>query len=297
MTLSSIPELANIVLPAFLVIAAGFLFSRTKKIDISSINDLVVYVTTPCLIISSLSDFTMNPSVTAKIFLSMSAVIFATIIIGGALTKTFRLDSRVYLPPVVFANTGNLGLPLCLFAFGQYGFNIAILCVVSAMLLHYTAGILILDSGRNHLREIFRLPLIYATVAGIIINSVGFDIPVVIERPVALLGDITIPAMLFSLGYKLSEMKISRLWLSFFFGSARIFLGVILGVVFVNMFGLKGVEAKVVILECAMPPAVFNFVLAEKYGRDSETVASIIVAGTAVSLLVLPFVISYLVNQ
>ena len=163
------------------------------------------------------------------------------------------------------------------------------------MLLHYTVGILILGSGKNHLREIFRLPLIYATVAGIIINSVGFDIPVVIERPVTLLGEITIPAMLFSLGYKLSEMKISRLWLSFFFGSARIFLGVILGVVFVNMFGLKGVEAKVVILECSMPPAVFNFVLAEKYGRDSETVASIIVAGTAVSLLVLPFVISWLV--
>ena len=62
MTLSSIPQLANIVLPAFLVIAAGFLFSRTKKIDISSINDLVIYVTTPCLIISSLSDFTMDPS-------------------------------------------------------------------------------------------------------------------------------------------------------------------------------------------------------------------------------------------
>ncbi len=294
MTLSSIPQLANIVLPAFLVIAAGFLFSKTKRIDISSINDLVVYVTTPCLIISSLSNFTMNPSVTAKLFISISAVIFSTIIIGGLLTRALRLDSRIYIPPMVFANTGNLGLPLCLFAFGQYGFNIAILCVVSTMLLHYTVGIFILGSG--NLREIFKLPLIYATVAGIIINSVSFDIPVIIDRPVALLGQITIPAMLFSLGYKLSEMKLSKLWLSFFFGSARIFLGFILGVLVVNIFGLKGVEAKVVILECSMPPAVFNFVLAEKYLTDSETVASIIVAGTVVSLAVLPFVISYLVN-
>ncbi|MCY3986942.1 MAG: AEC family transporter [Candidatus Dadabacteria bacterium] len=296
MTLSSIPQLANIVLPAFLVIAMGFFFRRAKKIDISSINDLVVYVTTPCLIISSLSDFTMDPSVTAKLFLSISAVIFSTIIIGGALTKALQIDSRVYLPPLVFANTGNLGLPLCLFAFGQYGFNIAILCVVATMLLHYTVGIMILGSAKG-LREILTLPLIYATVAGIVINSVGFQVPVVIERPVALLGEITIPAMLFALGYKLSEMKLSRLWLSCFFGSARIFLGVILGAIFVNVFGLKGVEAKVVILECSMPPAVFNFVLAEKYGRDSETVASIIVAGTGISLLVLPFVISYLVNQ
>ena len=290
---SSIPEIANIVLPAFFVIAAGFLFSRAKRMDVSPVNEIVVYVTTPCLIISSLSDFRTDPAVAARLFLSISSVIAVSAAVGWVLVKTLRLDYRVYLPPVLFANTGNMGLPLCLFAFGTYGFNVAILCVVSMMLLHYTAGIMILDS-RKDFREIFRLPLIYATVAGVAISASGWQMPVVGERPVDLLGQVTIPAMLFSLGYKLSEMKISKLWTSFLFGSARIFLGVFLGAFFVNAFGLEGVEAKVVILECAMPPAVFNFVLAEKYGRDSETVASIIVAGTVVSLFAVPVVISYL---
>lgn len=293
MTLSSIPQIADIVFPAFIVIASGFFFTRVKKIDVSPISDLVIYVTTPCLIISSLSDFTIDPSVAAKVFLSIAGMVFVSMIAGGALVRGLGLDRRIYLPPVLFANTGNLGLPLCLFAFGQYGFNIAILCVVSTILLHYTVGILILDS-RKDLREIFRLPLIYAAVAGVAISATGYQMPVMIERPVALLGDITIPAMLFALGYKLSEMKLSKLWISFLFGSARILLGVFLGVAFSNALGLEGIVAKVVILECAMPPAVFNFVLAEKYERDSETVASIIVAGTLVSLFVIPLVISYL---
>lgn len=293
MTLSSIPEIANIVFPAFIVIAAGFFFSRAKRIDVSSVNDLVIYVTTPCLIISSLSDFAIDPSVAVKVFLSVAGMVFVSMIAGGALARGLGLDLRIYLPPVLFANTGNMGLPLCLFAFGQYGFNIAILCVVSTTLLHYTVGILILDS-RKDLREIFRLPLIYAAVAGIAISATGYQMPVVIERPVALLGDVTIPAMLFALGYKLSEMKLSKLWISFLFGSARILLGVFLGAAFASALGLEGIDAKVVILECAMPPAVFNFVLAEKYGRDSETVASIIVAGTLVSLFAIPLVISYL---
>ena len=292
---SSIPEIANIVLPAFVVIAAGFFFSRAKTIDVSPVNDIVVYVTTPCLIISSLSDFRTDPAVAARLFLSISSVIAVSAAVGWVLVRTLRLDYRVYLPPVLFANTGNMGLPLCLFAFGPYGFNIAILCVVSTMLIHYTAGIMILDS-RKDLREIFRLPLIYATVAGVAISASGWQMPVVVERPVDLLGQITIPAMLFSLGYKLSEMKLSKLWTSFLFGSARIFLGVFLGAFFASAFGLEGTEAKVVVLECAMPPAVFNFVLAEKYGRDSETVASIIVAGTVVSLFAVPFVISHLLG-
>ncbi len=295
MTLSSLPQLANIVLPAFIVIAAGFLFAKVKKIDLASINDLVIYITTPCLVVSSLSNFIMDIPVAAKLFFSMSSVIIVSIALGAMFLRTLNLDSKVYLPPMVFSNTGNLGLPLCLFAFGQYGFNIAVLCVVTTTILHYTAGIFIVGPEKDA-REIFRLPLIYASVGGIIISVTGYEIPVVIERPVSLLGQITIPAMLFGLGYRLSGMRISRLWLSFLFGSVKVFMGGALGLLFVNAFGMDGVAAKVVILECSMPPAVFNFVLAEKYGRDSEAVASTIVAGTVVSLATLPFLISYLLG-
>ena len=295
MTFSSLPQLANIVLPAFIVITTGFFFAKAKKIDLASINNLVIYITTPCLVVSSLSDFTMDIPVAAKLFLSVSLVIIVSVALGAVLLRTLSLDSKVYLPTMVFANTGNLGLPLCLFAFGQYGFNIAILCVVTTTILHYTVGIFIVGPDKDF-REIFRLPLIYASVGGIIISATGYEMPIIIERPISLLGQITIPAMLFGLGYRLSGMRISKLWLSFLFGSIKVFMGGALGMLFVNAFGMDGIAAKVVILECSMPPAVFNFVLAEKYGRNSEAVASTIVAGTVVSLITLPFLISYLLG-
>ncbi len=219
----------------------------------------------------------------------------AAMLIGLAVIRLLKLEYEVFLPPVIFANTGNMGLPLCLFAFGNAGFNIGILCMVSMTVIHYTLGILILSSYKKPL-EVFRLPLIYATVIGLVISAVEYEIPVPIGRSIELLGDISIPAMMFALGYKLSELKLTKVWLSFLFGSMRIFLGVFLGIFFVHLLNLDGIAAKVMILQSSMPPAVFNFVLAEKYKKDSETVASVIMAGTIVSLITIPLVLTYLLD-
>ena len=161
--------------------------------------------------------------------------------------------------------------------------------------LHYTVGIVILSSYKKPL-EIFRLPLIYSTIIGLAISAVEYEVSIPIGRSIELLGDISIPAMMFALGYKLSELQLTKVWLSFIFGGLRIFLGVFLGILFVKLFNLEGVAAKVMILEASMPPAVFNFVLAEKYNRDSETVASIIMAGTILSLITIPLVLTYLLE-
>lgn len=296
MSLAVFQEISNIVFPVFIIIGVGFLFSKLKKIDITPINELVVYITTPCLIIHSLSKFPINLAIAGKIFLIITLIIFISILIASILIKAMQLDYRVYLPPVLFANTGNMGLPLVYFAFGQYGFNIGILCLVANTILHYSVGIIILNASRNPW-EILKLPLIYSTLVGIIISVTQFELPLMIERSIKLLGDISIPAMIFSLGYKLSELRLSRVFTSFLFGSLRIFLGLFIGILLVRLFGLDGIEAKVVILQAAMPPAVFNFVLAEKYNQDSKTVASIIMAGTIVSFFVIPLIISYLLNQ
>lgn len=295
MSFEALKQISSIVFPVFIIIGVGFGFSKLKKIDLTPINELVVYITTPCLIIHSLSKFPIDLSVAGKIFVIISLIIFVSIILAMVLIRFLELDYKVYLPPVLFANTGNMGLPLVLFAFGEYGFNIGILCLVANTILHYSVGIIILNSAKNPW-EIFRLPLIYSTIVGIVISVTEFQMPLMIERSIKLLGDISIPAMIFALGYKLSELKLSKVSISFLFGSLRIFLGLSLGVVLVKLFGLEGINAKVVILQAAMPPAVFNFVLAEKYNQDSKTVASIIMAGTIVSFFVLPVIISYLIK-
>lgn len=295
MSLESADAILNIVLPVFIIIGVGYFFGKVKDINLHSINDLILYITTPCLIISSLSRFPLEIDIALKIFVCVAGVILISLGAGLILTRIMDLPVRVYVPTLMFANTGNMGLPLILFAFGEAGFNNGIIYMVSTTLLHYTLGIVIVNTDKNPL-EVFKLPLIYATAIGITISIFHLEMPVALGRSVELLGDISIPAMIFSLGYKLSGIKLTNFLNSFLFGTLRILLGFALGLLFVKIFEMKGLAAKVVILQASMPPAVFNFVLAEKYWLDSKTVASVIMAGTISSLFILPFIISYLLN-
>lgn len=216
-------------------------------------------------------------------------------LIGLFAVKVLKLPLKVYLPPVMFANTGNMGLPLVFFAFGEAGFKIGILYMVSTTILHYTVGILILNYDERPL-EVFKLPLVYSAVAGVLLGVYDVTVPTALFRAVDLLGEASIPTMIFALGYKLSEVALGHVDRSFLFGALRVLGGVCLGIAVVWIFELKGVTANVVILQSAMPPAVFNFVLAEKYNQDSKTVASIILAGTILSIFTTPVIIAFLLN-
>jgi len=287
--------IANIVLPVFLITLIGYVFGKIKRINLTAINDFVIYVSTPCLILSSLAEKPIEISLAAKVFVSVVGVICGCIVIGYLIIKALKLPNKVYLPTVLFANTGNMGLPLVLFAFGDIGFNVAILYMVSTTILHYTLGIMILNFGRNPL-EVFKLPLIYSAVLGIMLSVWGWTMPIAVERGVHLLGEASIPTMIFALGYKLSEIALSHVGRSFLFGGLRVGLGFVLGIVFVKLLSLDGVVASVVILQSAMPPAVFNFVLAEKYKQDSRMVASITMAGTLISVATTPIILAYLIG-
>ena len=293
MSPDSTHAILNIVLPVFIIIGVGYFFGRVKEIDLKSINELILYITTPCLIISSLSRFPIDLQISGKIFACVFLIVVIAMIAGFLLIKLLDLPYKVYVPPLMFANTGNMGLPLVLFAFGEAGFNNGIIYMVSTTLLHYTLGIMLVNTHRNPL-EVFKLPLIYSTAIGLIISVAHIDLPVAASRSIDLLGEVSIPAMI---GYKLSGIKITSAGYSFLFGTLRIILGFGLGLIFAEITGLSGIASKVVILQASMPPAVFNFVLAEKYRQDSKTVASVIMAGTISSLFILPFIISYLLEK
>jgi predicted permease len=283
------------VLPVFLIAAAGYLFGKRKKIDLHSINDFVIYLATPALIISSLSRNTIEIYLAGEVFLSVLIIIGVSMAVCVLAIKALKLPIKVYLPPALFANTGNMGLPLVLFAFGEKGFNIAILYMVSTTFLQYTLGILILNYDERP-SEIFRLPLVYSAIAGVLLSASGWTMPVSLFRAVDLLGEASIPIMIFALGYKLSEIALTEVNKSFIVGGMRIFIGALLGMLAVSIFRLEGVAASVVILQSAMPPAIFNFVLAEKYNQDSERVASVILAGTLISVITTPAIIGLLLN-
>lgn len=277
------------VIPVFLLIALGFVFARWKKISLASVTEVIVYLGTPSLVFDSLAG---KPLHAADIGILMSGVvvIFAA---SGLWVRlyfwTFGFNSRGFALPALFMNAGNMGIPLALFAFGQAGFQRATLLFVMITLLQYTLGIYILN-GRGNWKEIFRLPLIYAALSGLAVNLAQLRIPELLMQPVTMLGRATIPLMLVTLGYRLYQFD-SLQWGHAVGGAlVRILGGFAAAQVAVYWIGAEGVNRQVLLLYGALPAAVINFVLTEKYQQDPGLAASIVVLSTFLSTFTLPLV-------
>ncbi len=277
------------VLQVFLLVAVGFVFAHWKKIHLSSVTELIVYLGTPSLVFSSLAS---KPLYAGDIVVLLSGIllIFAGV---GLLIRlyflVFHFTSRGFTLPSLFMNAGNMGIPLALFAFGQAGMQRATLLFVMITFLQYSLGIYILN-GRGNWTEIFRLPLIYATLAGLAFNLLQIKVPELLLQPISMLGQATIPFMLISLGYRLHQVE-SLQWGHALGGAlVRIVGGFAAANLAVYLIGAQGVNRQVLLLYGALPAAVINFVLTEKYRQDPGLAASIVVIGTFISVLTIPIV-------
>jgi predicted permease len=204
-----------------------------------------------------------------------------------------RFSSPGLTLPVLFMNAGNMGIPLSLFAFGEPGLQRGTLFYVISTLLHYSLGLYIL-SGRGSAGEIFRLPLIYAAVGGLLFNVAEIQIPEPIFQPLSLLGLSVIPLMLVSLGYRLYSLR-SLAWGHSFAGAIiRVVGGFASAYLLVTLLGIEGINRQVILLYGSLPSAVINFMLTEKYSRDPELAASIILFSTVLSLYSVPLVLWFI---
>ncbi|MGH7825295.1 MAG: AEC family transporter [Candidatus Binatia bacterium] len=186
-------------------------------------------------------------------------------------------------------NAGNMGIPLALFAFGQPGMQRATLLFVMITFLQYSLGMYILH-GRSNWTETFRLPLIYATIAGLTCNLGQITIPELLFQPLSLLGQSTIPLMLISLGYRLHNVQALQWGHAVGGALLRIVRGLGAACIAVSLIGAEGVNRQVLLLYGCLPAAVMNFVPTEKYGQDPELAASIVVLSTLISVFTIPLV-------
>ena len=277
------------VIPVFLLIATGFVFAHWKKINLTSVTEIIVYLGTPSLVFSSLAG---KPLFATDIAVLSAGILLIFAIVGFFIRLYFLVSgfsSRGFALPTLFMNAGNMGIPLALFAFGQAGLQRATLMFVIITFLQYSLGIYILN-GRSNWTEIFRLPLIYAALAGLSVNLAQISLPEVLLRPIIMLGQATIPIMLISLGYRLHEVE-SLQWGHALGGAlARIGGGFAAANLAVHLIGAEGVNRQVLLLYGALPAAVVNFVLTEKYRQDPALAASIVVISTFISIFTIPVV-------
>jgi len=194
---------------------------------------------------------------------------------------------------MMFGNTGYLGFPVALFAFGVLGLSYAAIYSAIETVILMTLGIYIAHS-KNDLKEMFRIPLIYAIVVALFFNIVNYKLPSVLLIPVDMVGQSTIPLALLVLGYRLTKIKVKHVKKAFLAVIVKMIGGFILALSIVKIFSLTGVMKNILILEAAMPSAVLTMVICYKYRRNADLVASIVFIGTLLSMVTIPLVLWFL---
>lgn len=294
MAVALIAQLGAIVAPIFIAAGLGYGWARSgRRYEGEFVRRLVLYIGTPCLIISTIGRAEVDTAALAVIGLACWLVLVLTVSVFGLLLRAIQLDTRVFLPPMVFGNAGNMGLPLALFAFGQEGLALALGFFVANTLAHFTFGIY-LTAGRVMVGEMLRTPILHAALIAAIVQVFDLSLPGWLDNTLDLLGGITIPLMLITLGVSLASIRVGTLGRTTVLAILRLTGGAAAGWLVATLLGLEDVARAVVILQAAMPAAVFNYLLAQQYRRSPEDVAGLIVISTVLSFASLPLLLWWL---
>lgn len=248
----------------------------------------------PSLIFTAL----MRTNIAPEALLSLLwATLAAYAILGLAafvLVVAAGLDRRTFLAPITFGNTGNLGLPLALFAFGEAGLAYAVVIFAIMAVLSFTVG-LWLVSGGGSLKPLLREPIAWSSILGAVFLALGWQTPVWVTNSLDLIGQMAIPLMLITLGVAVGRLRPGRVGAGIVIALAKLGLSVAAGVGAAVIFGLEDVPAAVLILQVATPVAVTSYLLAEKYGADAAEVAGLVVISTLVAVAALPVLLGFLI--
>jgi predicted permease len=193
----------------------------------------------------------------------------------------------------MFPNIGNIGLPICLFAYGKTGLALAVMVFAVFSLFQFTVGIR-LYSGAGSVLSLFKEPIIYSVIASLIFIIKGSRPPDILLRTADLLGAFTIPLMLLSLGVTLAHLKIISIKRSLLLALLRVSMGFGVSLALAYAFKLSPEARGVFVLQCSMPVAVFNYMLAERYNTSPQENAELLMTSTLLSLVTLPLILRFL---
>ena len=286
-------QVFEIVFPIFAIVLLGYLYARRHGPDMASANRLNLDIFTPALIFSVLSGEGFELSRYAELAGAALLVVLGSGVVAWPFARLLGYQSKMFLPPMMFNNSGNMGLPLALFAFGEQALPAAMILFLVENTLHFTVGNAMLTGHLNPLK-LLRMPMLQATLAGIVVAVWQLRIPAPLHEAIDLLGQIAIPLMLFALGVRMTGVDLSD-WRIGMAGALLCPLsGLLVAWLVTRSIALPGIQAEQLLVFAVLPPAVLNFMLAERYQIEPRKVASIVLLGNAASLLVLPAALFFL---
>ena len=280
-------SLLETVGPVFSIVLLGWWLAGRSRMDLPTLSNLALMVTSPALMFSVLGNADVD-------FESWGVLVAGTlwIALGTAVLATLYLwfdgsGRRGLLLPAIFWNAGNLTLPLARLAYGDAGLEAAAVIFVTVAILNSTVGLWI-AKGENGLSEIVRMPLVYGSVGGLTLAISGQTLPRLIMEPIEMLGAMAIPLLLINLGIHLRNLALRDVRHTVVVVAIRMVGGATCAVLFITLFGVSGVERKVLLLASIMPAAIINVIIAQRYSTDPSLVASAVTLGTLISLVTIP---------
>ncbi len=280
-------RILGIILPVFLIIVVGYLFARRVKPDMSMVNRISMNILAPALIFSALASKDFDVASSTGLMLGSVGVVLGSGLLAWPFAKLLRVDHRTFVPPMMFNNCGNMGLPLAVLAYGQSGFAAMVALFTISNLLHFTLGAWMIDH-QARFGNLLRNPMVWSTFIGFAFALTQPPIPEWASVGIKMVGDALIPMMLLSLGVRLYEVRWDDWHLGVVGGLVCPLTGIAVAALLGPLLGLDRMQQGLLILFGALPPAVLNFMVAEQFRQEPGKVASIVLIGNVLSLVFVP---------
>ena len=286
---------AEIVAPVFILAGLGFGWVRAGlEYRVQFVSRLAMRLALPCLMFQVLRKTELSPDLIWAVAGASVAAHLVLIPIFWALVRAMGIDIRTYLAPLIFGNTGNLGLPLALFAFGQAGLEIAVIVFAVSLIIAFTVGIWIV-AGEASLGALVREPAVFSLPLAVLFMAMDWTLPRWADNTLDLVGQMLIPMMLMTLGVALSRLKLTNACRVIWLALLKLAICFACAWAVAGLFALPEVAFAVLVVQMCTPVAVTAYLIAENYLPNAEDVAGFVVVSTLLSVVALPTVLSLFV--
>ena len=289
-------KLFEVLFPVFFVVGVGYYIGKKDpKIDTKFITNFAANVGTPALILYALNIKNISFDIFSNYFWYYLLAITGFFFVGIIFLLILKTKDIIReLPPFVLPNTGNMGLPICLFAYGSDGLGIAAAISSLIILFHFTLGVFLADRKFNF-EVILKSPPFYTIIISVLLLYYEIELPVFIENTSFLLMYATIFLILMSLGIALTRLKIFSFFKALISSIGRLILGPIIGLSIIYYYELDGFAAGVLLIQCSMPSAILNYLVGSIYSPKKivDNIASMIVVSTLLSFITIPIVVFF----
>ena len=293
MTESSLAyRLVAILFPIFAIVAAGYFYARRHKPEMAVANRINMDVFVPAVVFAAMAGKQFEVQIYAPLALGALLLLLLCGLLAWPVARITGADAKTLVPPMMFNNSGNIGLPLAVLAWGEEALPAAVIMFMVENTLHFTLGARVLDPHAR-LLTLWRVPVVFAAAAGLAVALLKLPVWQPAVTAIKMLGDISVPLLLFSLGVRMTDVSFREWKLALGAALLRPLLGMLLASMIIHVLGLHGRDAAMLFVFGALPPAVLNFLFAERYRQEPQRVASIVLIGNLAALLFLPLALAW----